>query len=88
MQEWEYRCLVLAHNRTQQVMIGGQTVQREYSIELVLNVLGHDGWEAVGFSPKTCEIVTVLLKRPKPPSGGVREASHAERSSPQEGVGS
>ena len=63
MQRWEYMYCSLVHTRTRGEKIGGEGVGRIQQNEAILNALGAEGWEVVGFSAPGANYREVILKR-------------------------
>lgn len=47
---WEYMFVILPHDRTVETKVGGEKVLRVPQIETILDGLGAEGWEVVGFA--------------------------------------
>jgi hypothetical protein len=64
VQKWEYLQLSLPHSREKSDKIAGEQAGHVVQIEAILNELGNQGWEVVGYSATGSHYFT--LKRPKP----------------------
>ena len=49
MSRWEYLYIRTPHTRTKTEKLGGEKVEHVYQVEAILNALGADGWEVVGY---------------------------------------
>ena len=49
MTRWEYQYIRAPHTNTKDAKIGGEKVEHVPQVEAILNALGAEGWEVVGY---------------------------------------